>query len=163
MLDHNSAYEQIKKTNEEKKENEKVRAKGRAKKIKIVISTFLIIILWAGIVYGGYHYGKQYLRQTEQRFTDQLETLVDENKKIEAGIKGTMQAFDDQLVSSNQDLLQIRNELNIIQEELALTGETITGSDETRLSLQERISELDRQLASLKEQLEKLEEAVRAF
>ena len=153
--------------NEKKKQEEIINAKARKKeqgrKIKTVFFCALIILLWTGIVYGGFHYGSIHLQEMEDRFVTQIEGLLLENKQIEARITETIQAVHNDLELSNHEMMQIQSELNLIQEELALTGETITGTDQTRLSLQERMSELDNQLASLRTQLKRLEEAVRAF
>ncbi|MEW5920056.1 MAG: hypothetical protein AB1796_03685 [Bacillota bacterium] len=141
----------------------RARQKPRGKWLKAFLLAVLIIIGWAGIIYGGYYYATKHLQETEQFFAGQIEELLLANARIEEKITGTMQSFYLELEQTNAEIVQIRGELQMIQEELALTGETITGSDKTRQSLQERITELDKQLTSLKEQLKKLEDAVRAF
>jgi chromosome segregation ATPase len=141
----------------------KTRKKAREKKLRTAIFIVLILLLWAGLVYGGFFYSLKHMRETERHFADQLNELKLENQRVEEEIIAAMQLFHNELESSSQEIMQIRNEMNIIQEELELTGESITGTDETRQSLQERITELDEQLVGLKEQLRKLEEAARAF
>ncbi len=163
MHDRDLAYTQMK----QKKQEEMIKAKARKKEqgriIKTVFLCVLVILLWTGIVYGGFYYGSIHLQEMEERFVSQIDSLIFENEQIEARLKGTIQTVHNELELSNQEVMQIQSELNLIQEELALTGETITGTDQTRLSLQERMAELDKQLASLRTQLKNLEDAVRAF
>ncbi len=135
----------------------------RKKWLKTAGIITLILLLWSGLVYGGYHYASNHLLETQQYFAEQLQDIKLENQRIEEEITGTMRMFHDELEKSNLAINNVRSELNRIQEELELTGETITGSDETRQSLQERITELDHQLTALKDQLRKLEDAARAF
>ena len=163
MHDRDLAYNKIQKIKQDENIKAITRKKERDRKIKAVFLCALVILFWAGIVYGGFYYGSMHLQEMEERFTHQIEGLMLENKRIEASITGSMQAVREELEQSNHEVMQIQGELNLIQEELALTGETITGTDQTRLSLQERMTELDSQLASLRTQLKKLEDAVRAF
>lgn len=123
----------------------------------------LALLLWAGLIYGGYFFAMKHLQATEQNFLNQIDVLKLENQRIHEEITATMQLLHDELDNFNGEMIQIRGEMNMIQEELELTGESLTGTDQTRLSLQERITELDGQLAALKEQLRKLEEAVLAL
>lgn len=141
------------------------RSKGRLrqKKLKTPMVFVLILLLWAGLVFGGYFYALKQMQETKQHFSNQMMELKLENQHIEEEITGAMQLFSNELENSNREIMQIRSEMNMIREELELTGESITGTDQTRLSLQERITELDKQLAGLREQLRKLEEAVRAL
>ncbi len=162
MLESDLALNQINKIRQDK--NRKVRAaKKREKMSKGILFGALIVMVWVGIVYGGFYYSAMHLEKMEERFTHQIERLLSENKQVEAMIAGSMQAFQEELKLTNQEITHIQSELNLIQEELALTGETITGTDQTRQSLQDRMTELDNQLASLRIQLIKLEDAVRAF
>ncbi len=163
MHDRDLAYNKIQKMKQDENIKAKARKKERDRKIKTVFLCALVILLWAGIVYGGFYYGSMHLQEMEERFVSQIDGLILENEQIEARIAGAMQAVQNELELSNQEMMQIQSELNLIQEELALTGETITGTDQTRLSLQERMAELDNQLASLRTQLKRLEDAVRAF
>ena len=137
--------------------------KIREKQQKTVVLFVLVILLWVGLVGGGYFALRRHLQKTEQYFSRQMNELNAENQRIAEDIVGAMQLFEQELAGSREEMQQIRAEMNMIQEELELTGESITGTDATRQSLAERITELDQQLAGLKEQLRKLEAAVRAL
>ncbi|MGI6317659.1 MAG: hypothetical protein GX263_09790 [Firmicutes bacterium] len=130
---------------------------------KTVVFFVLALLLWAGLIAGGYFFSMKHLQETEQNFLNQINALQQENKRIQEDITATMQLLHDELGNFSDEIAQVRGEMIVIQEELELTGESLTGTDQTRLSLQERITELDGQLAALKEQLRKLEEAVRAL
>ncbi|MGI5823635.1 MAG: hypothetical protein ACOX6Z_06780 [Dethiobacteria bacterium] len=123
----------------------------------------LIVLLWAGLVGGGYFAVQKHLQKSEQYFAEQLDELKVENQRLTADIVGTMHLFEQELGGSREEMQQLRQEMEMIREELELTGESLTGTDVTRQSLAERITELDRQLAGLQEQLKKLEAAVRAL
>lgn len=130
---------------------------------KTVVFFAIALLLWAGLIVGGYYFSMKHLQETEQNFLNQINALQQENQRIQEDITATMQLLHDELDNFSDEIAQVRGEMNLIQEELELTGESLTGTDQTRLSLQERITELDSQLAALKEQLRKLEEAVRAL
>ncbi len=130
---------------------------------KTVVFFILALLLWIGLIAGGYFFSMKHLRQTEQNFLNQINALQQENQRIQEDITATMQLLHDELGNFSGEVAQVRGEMNLIREELELTGESLTGTDQTRLSLQERITELDGQLAALKGQLKKLEEAVRAL
>ncbi|MDO9535758.1 MAG: hypothetical protein Q7J85_10625 [Bacillota bacterium] len=131
--------------------------------MKTPVVIFLILLMWGGLVYGGYFYALKHMQETEQYFSNQMVEIKLNNQRIEEELIGVMKLVQNDLESFNQEIAQIRSEMNMIQEELELTGESITGTDQTRLSLQERITELDKQLGGLREQLRKLEAAVRAL
>ncbi|RJX24929.1 MAG: hypothetical protein C4554_08060 [Dethiobacter sp.] len=137
--------------------------KLRGERQKTAVSFLLILLLWGGLVCGGYFLAREHLRKTEQHVSNQINELKLQNQRIESEITGAMQLFHQELENYKEEMRQIRSEMQMIQEELELTGESITGTDQTRQSLQERITELDKQLAALKEQIRKLEEAVRAL
>ena len=133
------------------------------KKWKTPALIVLSVLIWGGLVYGGFYLAHKEMRETEQYFSNQMIEIKLENQRIEEELTGAMQLVQNDLESFTQEIAQVRSEMYMIQEELELTGETITGTDQTRLSLQERITELDKQLAGLREQLRKLEAAVRAL
>jgi len=135
----------------------------RSKRKKRVVFFILVLLAWAGLVYGGYSYAARHLQETEQHLANRVEELKLQNERTEEAIIEAMQLFQEELEITTAEIMQVRSEMNAIQEELELTGESITGTDETRQSLQERITDLDRQLAALRDQLQKLEEAARAF
>lgn len=123
----------------------------------------LAILLWVGLVGGGYFAVQKHLQKSEKYFAEQLDELKADNRRLITDVVGAMQLFEQELGGSREEMQQLCQEMEIIQEELELTGESLTGTDATRQSLTERIAELDRQLASLQEQLKKLEAAVRAL
>lgn len=137
--------------------------KIRGKKQEAVVFFVLVLLLWVGLVGGGYLALRRHLQKSEQYFARQVNELKVENQRIAADIVGAMELFEQELIASQEEMEQIRREMDLIQEEMELTGESITGTDATRQSLAERITELDQQLAGLKEQLRKLEAAVRAL
>ncbi len=137
----------------------KARQRKRDKRLKTTFSIIGVIILWVGLVGGGYYYALNRI----QHISDRINEVMLENQRIGEEIAGTMQLLQQELDSYKGEIQQVQNELQLIQEELELTGESITGTDQTRQSLQERMAELDKQLAALKEQLRKLEEATRAL
>lgn len=130
---------------------------------KPVLYFMLVILLWVGLVGGGYFAVQRQLQRSEQFFAGQLNELRSDNKRLTTEIVGAMQLFEQELSGSRVEMQQLRQEMEMIQEELELTGESLTGTDATRQSLTERITELDWQLTGLQEQLKKLEAAVRAL
>ncbi|MGI5875625.1 MAG: hypothetical protein ACOX6X_02230 [Dethiobacteria bacterium] len=126
-------------------------------------SFLLLLLLWLGLVGGGFWAALGYLHKTEQRILNQMEELKLENQRIEKEIMDSMQLFNDELNRYKEEIELVHSELGIIHEELELTSESLTGTDQTRQSLQERMAELDQQLTALKDQLQKLEAAIRAF
>lgn len=141
----------------------KSKRKLREKRLTSAVSVILILLLWSGLVYGGYYLAVEHLRENREYFTGQVEELKRENQRMEAEITGALSLFQGELENYRGEIQQIRDEMNMIQEELELTGESIIGTDETRQSIQKRMAELDSQLGGLREQLRKLEEAVRAL
>ncbi|MBU8907905.1 hypothetical protein [Desertibacillus haloalkaliphilus] len=116
------------------------------------------VILWGGLVYGGYYFIHSYLEEVRAEFDDKIDNVLDQNEEIVT----ELEQFTLEIEATTDELAIIKDELSYIHEGLELTGETITGSDETRLALQERIVELDDRLNDLQSQLVKLEEATRA-
>lgn len=125
---------------------------------KKIIYPLLAILLWGGLVYGGYLITFNYFESTQAAHKEEMQELLDQNELIVTQLG----QFNAELQSSTEELAMIKNELNYIKEGLELTGETMTGSDETRKALQERMTELDSRLNQLSIQLGKLEEAARA-
>ena len=125
---------------------------------KKIIYPILAILLWGGLLYGGYLLTFNYFESTQATHKEEMQELVSQNKLIVT----QLEQFNAELQSSTEELTMIKNELNYVKEGLELTGETMTGSDETRKALQERMTELDARLNQLSIQLGKLEEAARA-
>lgn len=134
----------------------KTKKRVKDKRLKTVLSFFLLLLLWAGLTFGGYFYALDRLQGIARHFSGQVDELQNENRRIGEELAGSMLSLQD-------GLQQVQGELGFMQEELELAGESITGSDSTRQGLQERMGELDKQLVALKEQLRRLEEATRAF
>ena len=130
-------------------------AKGK-KTMKKVLSFFLLLLLWCGVVYGGYILAEEQFQRKAEEFSEQVNVFLEENRRIGSDISATLANFQ-------EEIQRLQDEMGLIKEELELASESITGTDATRQSLQVRIAELDRQLASLREQLRKLEEATRAL
>lgn len=125
--------------------------------LKISIS-IIAIIVWVGLLYGGYTVASNYFEETHSHLDQQIQEIKLQNQEVFSKLG----RFNEELKYSNDELLIVRNELDYIKEALEITGETITGSDKTRLILQERMAELDKRLNQLQSQLIKLEEAARA-
>lgn len=134
----------------------KAKKRMRDKRLKTALSFIFLLILWAGLVFGGYFYALKQMQVMSQHFSEQVGELKEENQRIGEELAGAMQSFQN-------EMQQVQSEMALIREELELAGESITGTDSTRQGLQERMAELDKQLASLREQLRRLEEATRAF
>ena len=137
--------------------------KQREKRLTKAISVILILLMWAGLVYGGYYLAREHLRENREYFTSQVEELKRDNRRMEEEITEALRLFQGELENYKGEIQQVRDEMGMIQEELELTGESIIGTDETRQSIQKRMAELDKQLGGLREQLRRLEEAVRAL
>lgn len=163
MQDHGLGHSPVGKQSTNHQRQAPAGRKIRGKKQETVVFFVLVLLLWIGLVGGGYLVLRRHLQKSEQYFTRQVNELKAENQRIAADIVDSMQLFEQELIASQEEMEQIRREMDLIQEEMELTGESITGTDATRQSLAERITELDQQLAGLKEQLRKLEAAVRAL
>lgn len=130
---------------------------GIGSKLKIIFY-ILTVLLWGGLLYGGYLLALDYFEESNAYLDKKIEEVKIQN---EAALT-ELQRFNEELQDSTEELVLIKDELNYLKEALELTGETITGSDETRLAIEERIKVLDKQLSQLQKQLVKLEEAARA-
>ena len=128
-----------------------------ASKVKIILS-LLSIILWVGLIYGGYFFAVDYFEESNAYLDEKIEEVKLQNETALT----ELQRFNEELQYSTDELALIKDELAYLKESLQLTGESITGGDETRLAIEERMKELDKQLAELQKQLVKLEEAARA-
>lgn len=128
--------------------------RDRKKKSKAIsIMLFLIsILVWGGLLYGGYYVATQYINSTEKYIDERLAVIQKSNTE-------NMKELDSELQKVNDELLSIKSELVFIQEDLALTGETLNGTDETKMALQERIKALDTQLTELQKSISRLEDA----
>lgn len=116
------------------------------------------VILWAGLLYGGYILASNYFQESHAVINEKIEEVKVQN---EANL-AELTRFNEELQASREQLVLINEELNYLKEALQITGESITGSDATRVAIEARMKELDKQLSQLKTQLVKLEEAARA-
>lgn len=134
----------------------RVRERGN-RNFKLLYSV-LAILIWGGLIYGGYTVAKNYFEDINKHIDEQINEMKQQNEAVIA----QLEQFNLELQASTEELLIITNEIAVIKDALEITGETLTGSDATRLALQERISILDVRLNELTAQLKKLEEAARA-
>jgi len=113
---------------------------GRSSIVKILIALSLVI-LWGGMVFGGYYFARQYvelsIRNVQKTNATSVETL--------GGRLDTMSA-----------------QLKDIENTLRGAGLTLSSSDSTQKELNKKIENLDRQLQELERSLKTLKEAPNA-
>ena len=54
----------------------------RDKRLKTALSFLLLLILWAGLVFGGYFYALNRMQEIAQHFSEQVGELKEENQRI---------------------------------------------------------------------------------
>ncbi len=101
----------------------------------------LFVALWAGMVYGGYYYAKQYFDQSIQN--------VQQTNAV------NVQMLEARLDTLSADLKEIENALRS-------AGLTLSNSDTTQKELNKKIEKLDKQLQELERSLKILKEAPNA-
>ncbi|HZG15398.1 MAG TPA: hypothetical protein VE710_10285 [Candidatus Bathyarchaeia archaeon] len=121
-----------------------------------VMPIVLAVVLWGGLVYGGYAF-TQYTLEQQQKYVDQRIAQVKEANEKQVKI------LEEQLVLVQDEMIKVQDGLSSIEEDLKLTGETIGGTNQTKQALQDRIDQLNKQLVELKASLKKLEDAARAW
>jgi len=99
---------------------------------------FLFLLIWGGLVYGGYYYTKQYFDQT---ITNLQQTNALHMQEV------------------NEKLSALNNELNALQDALSNTDETLSSAGDIQEELNEKIELLDEQLKALEKSLNILKEA----
>ena len=121
----------------------------------LTISLFVTsLILWGGLVYGGYWLANQYINESKAYVDAKIEEVEKQNQE-------EMIELEAQLNGVYTELLNVKAELVFIEEDLALTGATLGGTDDTKVALQQRIDELNKQLKVLQTSIERLEDAAR--
>lgn len=132
------------------------RGTGRAKSKASFILILFPIILWGGLIYGGYWFVEQRIDQKinegQVYFESSIARLAEQNQ-------ATIAELVVKLDEVNGELINVKNELFVIQEDLALTGETLSGTDQTKVALQQRIEKLTVQLNELQTSIQRLEDA----
>ncbi|WP_134702708.1 hypothetical protein [Ammoniphilus sp. YIM 78166] len=107
----------------------------------------LTLVVWGGLLYGGYYLANQYIKNTQAYVQQQIQEVKVHNEQ--------------QVALLQTELLKMQEELGLIKEELAFADETLNGTNQTKHALQERMAMLDSQLTQLKTSLKHLEEAAR--
>lgn len=130
---------------------------------KKVIAFFLSVIIWMGLLYGGYNYTQKSLHNVQTAFQQDVLTVKTANQESMLVLLGEINSLQGELLEVSQELSLVKEQLGFIKEELQLTGETMTGSDQSKQALTSRIADLDKQLAQLRNQLKKLEEAALVY
>ncbi|NGQ95851.1 hypothetical protein G3578_11860 [Brevibacillus sp. SYP-B805] len=120
------------------------------------LSVFLVVILWGGLVYGGYVYTNHTLEKQQQQMEQRL-------AEVQASNAQQIKELEAQLATLHDEMNGVREGLSAVKEELQLTGESIGGTNKTKQALQDRIDQLNKQLVELKASLKKLEDAARAW
>jgi len=97
-----------------------------------MLGIFIMLILWAGLTYGGYYYATDYVQRTVREIQ---ETNALNVKVLE------------------EDIQSLREEMGAIQEALAQTDKTLSSTGSAGEAVNERISLLDDQLKKLEKSL----------
>ena len=98
----------------------------------------LFLLVWAGLVYGGFYYSKQY-------FDQEIKNIQQTNAMYIQEIKDRMDS--------------LTNELIALKGDLSNTDETISSSSSIHKELNAKIELLDKQLKNLEKSLQILKEA----
>ncbi|WLR52967.1 hypothetical protein LC040_08815 [Bacillus tianshenii] len=126
-------------------------AKSKRKVMSLVIGS---VLLWVGLVVGGYFLADHYIQQS-QHYLDKRITAVEANNEKQ------VKQMENELNAVHKEMLNVKSELVFIQEDLQLTGETLDGTDKTKTALQQRMQDLDKQLEELRKSIARLEDASR--
>ncbi len=102
---------------------------------------FLAVVLWVGIVFGGFYLAKQY-------FDHAIQAVQQTN------------AVHVQTLEARLENLTL--EVSEIQKGMKTAGRTLSSSDSTQKELNKKIEDLDRQLKDLEKSLSVLREAPNA-
>ena len=97
-----------------------------------MLGIFIMLILWAGLTYGGYYYATDYVQRTVREIQ---ETNALNVKVLE------------------EDIQSLREEMGAIQEALDQTDKTLSSTGSAGEAVNERISLLDDQLKKLEKSL----------
>lgn len=97
-----------------------------------VLGISLLVLVWAGLAYGGYCYATQYVEQTVREIQ---ETNALNVKTLE------------------EDIQSLRQEMKAIEEALSQTDKTLSSTGSASEAVNQRITELDAQLKKLEQSL----------
>ncbi|MFZ5634427.1 MAG: hypothetical protein ACOY40_16460 [Bacillota bacterium] len=102
------------------------------------VYVFLVIVVWVGIVFGGFYLAKQYIDQS---------------------IQSVQQTNAMQVQTLEARLDALAKEMKEIEETLENAGVALSSSDTTQKKLDDKIEKLDKQLQELEKSLKILKEA----
>lgn len=105
------------------------------------IYVLVLLLLWGGLVYGGFYFSKQYLDKT-------INNIQQTNALNIQEIKERMES--------------LTNEMIALKSELSNTDQTLSSSSSIQAQLNQKIDLLDRQLKNLEKSLQILKEAPNA-
>ena len=98
---------------------------------------FITVLLWAGLVYGGFYFSKQYIDQAVQR--------VQQTNAM------NVQTINERLDALNSEMEELQEVLGYADETLASTGDLQEELNEKIEMLEEQMKELEKSLSILKE------------
>ncbi|MGI6606356.1 MAG: hypothetical protein ACOX2X_04880 [Peptococcia bacterium] len=120
-------------------DKENVRRRNKNTSIgKGIAYVLLFLLVWGGLVYGGFSFTKQYFDQT---ITNLQQTNALHMQEV------------------NEKLSALNNELNALKNALSDTDETLSSAGDIQEELNEKIELLDDQLKALEKSLNILKEA----
>ncbi len=108
---------------------------------KEFLCIFLLLLVWGGLVYGGFYIARQYLDKS-------INNMQQTN------------AMNMQEVNERLDSLNL--ELNNLRKEISNTDKTLSSSGSIQVELNQKIEVLDKQLKNLEKSLNILKEAPNA-
>lgn len=126
--------------NKDEQSTVRPRKTGSLKGIGFVY-VLVLLLLWGGLVYGGFYFSKQYLDKT-------INNIQQTNALNIQEIKERMES--------------LTNEMIDLKSELSNTDQTLSSSSSIQAQLNQKIDLLDRQLKNLEKSLQILKEAPNA-
>jgi peptidoglycan hydrolase CwlO-like protein len=108
---------------------------------KDFLSIFLFLVVWGGLVWGGFYIAKQYLDKS---------------------INNIQQTNAMNMQEVNEKLDSLNLELQALKKEISNTDQTISSSGSIQVELNKKIMVLDQQLKNLEKSLKILKEAPNA-
>ncbi len=112
-----------------------IKTKKTRSSLPLVVAAILV---WAGLIYGGFYLAKDYVDNSIQK--------VQETNAM------NVKVLEDRLNSINTEMKEIKSAL-------AQTDETLASTNSTRQELNQKIEELDKQLKALEKSLNILRES----
>lgn len=126
----------------------------------------IALLLWAVLAAGSFYLVYSYMTNIQQQLNAIEEAGQLNIQLLQARLSTLELALDEQselAASLQQQLNEVRGNLEAVNEELALAGDTLDTSTETKQALNERISDLSKELEGLRKLITKLEEAARVY